>query len=257
MLRYILFDTTLFGSGEPDIEETRTDLMWIMEALTQRNQNYLKQRPNTPPLYKSGVVYKLPAQFDGECPEVTTLKKVLGKTASQTDVAAVLDDMQNVFGGERFRDIGRIIENGGGDCDNLACWRVAELRQQGIAAKPYMTNRERSDGGTTYHALVQWPPFANVPYPTSEDPSLMLGMSQPKRAADRQEEIRKNTERMQLIRQYGVAPVASVPAMSQSYVSDYDMENTLQDVLGLRPRSQSTMAVRDLSEIAGLTKRGL
>jgi hypothetical protein len=46
----------------------------------------------------------------------------------------------------------------------------------------------------TYHVLVRWPDN------TLEDPSLLLGMSQPERAADRQEEIRKNNERIQMVK---------------------------------------------------------
>jgi hypothetical protein len=42
--------------------------------------------------------------------------------------------------------------------------------------------------------LVRWPDN------TLEDPSLLLGMSQPERAADRQEEIRKNNERIQMVK---------------------------------------------------------
>ena len=263
MLRFILFDTSLFDTVDTkeSLDDTRTDLMWCQEALAILNQNYLKRHPETPPLYKSGVVYKLPAQFDGDPVELSTLKNALGSKANQADVASVLDTISNVFGGERFRDIGRILENGGGDCDNLANWRVAELRQAGIAAKPYMTNRARSDGGTTYHALVQWPPFANVPYPTSEDPSLLLGMSQPQRAADRDEEIRKNQERCALIKKYGIKPVSAAPQQSPSFVSDLQMANfddALQGILGIAPRAQAVDfddSPRDQSEIANLWRR--
>lgn len=267
MLRYILYDTMLFDKVDSNtqLEDTRTDLIWAQEALAQIDQSYLKRHPETPPLYKSGVVYKLPAQFDGDPEELVTLKKALGSKANQADVAAVLDTISNVFGGERFRDIGRILENGGGDCDNLAAWRVAELRQAGIAAKPYMTNRARSDGGTTYHALVQWPPFANVPYPTSEDPSLLLGMSQPQRAADRDEEIRKNQERCALIKKFGIKPVtgAGVVQQSPSHVSDFEMANfddALQGILGIGRRAPVAAALdddvpRDQSEIANLWRR--
>ena len=109
------------------------------------------------------------------------------------------------------------------NCDGLACYRAAELRQAGIQARPYMTSRERFGGGTTYHALVLWPPFGNVNYVTSEDPSLLLGMGGPERAADRAEENRKNQERCEVIRKYGVLPqVLADPAA----------------VLGLRQRSR-------------------
>lgn len=202
-LRYILFDTTLFGPGD-DTLDARKDLMWILEALTQRNQDYLKQRPNTPSLYKSGVVYELPQQMLGFCPEVKTLRDNLGLLRSnKPSVRAALDTVQMVLGGERFRDIGRIIENGCGDCDNLACWRAAELRQAGIPAKPIVTARERLGGGTTYHALVRWPAIPGVPYETDEDPSLILGMGGEARALVRAEEIRKNAERCEHLQTAG------------------------------------------------------
>lgn len=234
MLRYILADLTLF-SPEDDVEQTRKDLCWWLEALTQRNQHYLRQRPDTPRLYKSGVVYQAPKQFDGDPEEVKIIKDALGDRVKQPQVAAVLAKMREVFGGEIFRDIGRIIENGGGDCDNLATWRAAELRQAGIPAKPYMTWRKRSDGGTTYHALVLWPPIPGVDHWTSEDPSLLLGMSQPQRAADRAEEIRKNRERCEHLAGAGLRDRGAA------------LESLLEEVLGLRGRQAAPPSERDLA----------
>lgn len=199
MLRHVHVETTMFAPAD-DVVETRKDLVWLLEAIVQRDQDYLRQRPNTPRLYKSGVRYAVPKQFGGECEEATILRKALGRAANQRDVRQVLEKVQDVFGGEHFCDIGVIRELGEIDCDGLACWRAAELRQAGIPARPYMTHKTRLDGGTTYHALVLWPPFGRNPYPTSEDPSLLLGMAQPQRAADRQEEIRKNVERCEDIR---------------------------------------------------------
>ena len=210
MLPYVLFDLSLFGWGD-DAEGARKNLVWLLEALAQRNQQYLKDHPSTPRLYQSGVRYEVPQQFaSGEVEEVAILRRALGSSAKKREVARVLETVQAVLGGERFRDIGRILERGSGDCDNLASWRVAELRQAGIQARPYMTGRKRADGGTTYHALVLWPPFGNVNYVTSEDPSLLLGMGGAARAADRAEEIRKNAERCDILRQHGVA----LPAMT-------------------------------------------
>lgn len=226
MLRYILFDTTLFDQhDDKDVHEARKDLMWILEALTQRNQNYLKQHPNTPRLYESGVKYEVPKQFEGECEEVSILRRALGSSARKRGVADVLDTIQMVLGGERFRDIGRIIENGAGDCDNLACWRVAELRQAGIKARPYMTNRQRPDGGITYHALVLWPPFGSVNYETTEDPSLLLGMGGESRFLERDEEIRKNAERSEILRERGPGTAGND-----------DLDSMMEEMLGGRQR---------------------
>jgi hypothetical protein len=252
MLRYILFDTTLFD-GEKDVEATRTDLMWLLEALSQRNQNYLAQRPNTPALYKSGVKYQLPQQYDGDPEEVQVLKNALGSAAGRADVAKVLDNIRQVFGGERFRDVGQIIANGGGDCDNLACWRVAELRQMGIQADPYMTNRPSPDGGgTIYHALVLWPAFANVGYRTVEDPSLLLGMSQPQRAKERDEEIRKNQERCDLIKKYGVKYIGKGRQQVIDPFADVDFE----EVLGVRRAPAVFEGERDRAEVKRILRGG-
>jgi hypothetical protein len=220
MLRHVHFEQTLFSPGD-DEKEARTDLLWLIEALCQRNADFLKQNPSTPRLYKSGVFWEAPKQFEGECYEASVLRKALGGKTKDRDVRRVLDSVQAVFGGEHFCDIGVILELGSIDCDGVAAWRVAELRQAGIAARPYLTWRRSLGGGTTYHALVIWPPFGNVPYETSEDPSLLLGMHQPERSADRAEEIRKNAERCEILLKYGVRP----PAQAQ-----------LEDVLGLRRR---------------------
>ena len=225
MLRNIWLETTLFDPAD-DTDRTEIDLMWLLTALSVRNVDYLRQRPQTPRLYKSGVVWEAPRQFtEGDCEEVAVLRKALGKTMRQGDVRRALDKVQGVMGGEHFCDIGVILELGAIDCDGIACWRVAELRQAGIPARPYLTGRRRSNG-TTYHALVLWPPLGpECPHATTEDPSLLLGMHQPDRAADRQEEIRKNAERCQILQRRGLVPAY-----------------TLEDVLGLRMHQRARQA---------------
>lgn len=432
MLRWVVFDTTMFADKD-DAARTQKNVMWLLEALTQRNQEYLKQRPNTQRLYRSGVRYMTPQQFAGDVNEVAVLKTALGKTAKQPGVKRALDTVQDVLGGERFRDIGRIIENGGGDCfplntqflrrtesgansvsgsdlrcgdwiwgrgrwsqiravvpkgelsldgihlegdrdflltrghkifvvdssgtvrrvtvgqlevgmdmiaprdslewgsghtrttyiqkwsngeeawvpldlsqerrvrvlgvdrsvatlpcidietddhtvylpvenlyvsqcDNLSCWRAAELRQAGIKAAPYMTSRTRLDGGTTYHALVVWPSLrelvldgvltenairdrSDVNFQTTEDPSLLLGMGGDRRSYDRSEELRKNQERCDLLRASAVdaaAPRATVAAV----------DALADDVLGLRRGGRGVPgASAALAELDALFRR--
>lgn len=199
MLRYFLFDTFTFASGEDKVRAEK-DVVWFMHALTRRDQDYLFQHPHTPHLYKSGVKWEAPKQFQGDPSEVAIIRKALGPAVRNRDVQRVLDTMREVFGGEHFCDIGRILELGAIDCDGLACWRSAELRQKRIKADPYMISHPRLTGGTTYHALVLWPPSSRGEPRTSEDPSLLLGMGGERRAADRAEEIRKNQERCDMIR---------------------------------------------------------
>lgn len=190
MLRHVLFDLHLFDN-EAERESSQKGLLWLLEGLTQWNQLYLRNHPETPTLYKSGVKYGIPEQFKtGDVEQIEILKSVIDrKKLKDKKVKAALEDIRNMIGGEKFRDIPRIIEAGIVDCDNLACWRTAELRESGIAAMPYITWRKRLDGGMTYHALVLWPDGG------TEDPSLLLGMGGAKREADRQIEREKLAER--------------------------------------------------------------
>lgn len=119
------------------------------------------------------------------------------------------------------------------NCDGLAAFRTAELRQAGIPARPFMTSRERP-GGTTYHALVIWPPLGPCNYETSEDPSLLLGMYQPEKKAERDLEIQKNRERCDILRKYGrraLRPSAISPTSSFDGAS---LDAAVSDLLGRR-----------------------
>jgi hypothetical protein len=122
---------------------------------------------------------------------------------------------------------GTLVSN----CDNVATWRAAELRQAGIPANPYMTNRVRPDGGTTYHVLVQWPPMTWCPYPTLEDPSLLLGMGGAERAADRAEEIRKNAERCDNIRRFGKGVLGPTDRMLNGLVQPASPDDNVMAII--------------------------
>ena len=191
MLRHVLFDMAIFAD-EADRENSQKRVLWLLEALTCCNQLYLRNHPDTPLIYESGVKYVLPEQFaKAQLPELDTIKAFLLKKGAPDAVMSAFDSITDMCGGgEHFREIPRIIENGGGDCDNLASWRAAELRELGINAKPYITWRKRPDGGTTYHVIVRWPDGS------SEDPSLLLGMGGPARAFDKAKEEEKLGERL-------------------------------------------------------------
>lgn len=113
-------------------------LLW---ALVDLNREYLRCNPRTPSLYKSGVRY-----------------------------------IREREGEELWPTIGEVIRAGGGDCEDLACWRVAELREQGVDAHPAWRHRkvQMPSGAiaTLYHILV-WTPKG------FEDPSKRLGMGGP------------------------------------------------------------------------------
>jgi hypothetical protein len=191
MLRHVLFDLDLFRT-EADRANSQKRVLVLLEALTLCDQFYLEEHPNTPLIYQSGIKYKMPAQFEKEeNPEIARIAEYLSTNNAPAGIKSALKTLSNqIGGGETFRDIPRILENGGGDCDNCASWRAAEIRHRlGIAAKPYITWRKRADGGTTYHVIVIWPDGS------SEDPSLLLGMPKDDGGASLREEQRKLGER--------------------------------------------------------------
>lgn len=126
-------------------EESRDRVMKILLwALIALNLEYLKMNPGTPSLYRSGV--RFIRENEGE---------------------------------ELWPTIGVILANGGGDCEDLAAWRVAELRERGIPARPAWRHRlVRMPSGqeaTLYHILVYIPKVGRIPAHL-EDPSRLLGM---------------------------------------------------------------------------------
>ena len=113
----------------------------LLEALTMADVAYLLAHPHTPNLYDAGVRYQ-------EEP----------------------DDR------DEWQDIPDTLERRTGDCEDLACWRVAELRVR--FGEPKATRRitvdqlpnHRGQVVTTYHISVQHEDG------TVEDPSRRLGM---------------------------------------------------------------------------------
>ena len=104
----------------------------LLRALLRLNILWLKQHPNTPSLYSTGVRYK-------RDPE------------------------------EEWLTIPFVIRQGYGDCEDLACWRVAELRRRGEHARLRIVEK-RMGNKTLFHILVR---RANG---KTEDPSRRLGM---------------------------------------------------------------------------------
>lgn len=119
-----------------DMERSRLSLTSLMFGLALHNTIWLRYYPRTPKLYDTHVIYK-----------------------EETN-------------SEVWQDIPTTLKRGYGDCEDLACWRIAELRVSGVDAMPYVTWRE--DGARTiYHALVR------LPNNRIEDPSRALGMRHP------------------------------------------------------------------------------
>jgi hypothetical protein len=117
-------------------EEAKTvALIHLLEALTSVNVAWLGENPTAPRLYESGVRYE---------------EEPLGR-----------DDWQ---------DIPETLALRIGDCEDLGCWRLAELRVRALEhAVPYV---KRSVVGTrtVYHVAVLRSDGR------IEDPSKILGM---------------------------------------------------------------------------------
>ena len=132
----IIFKVALFR-GDFDQARSQYSLLWLMEALVRINQSHIRQFKHLakdkevpapyPMLYRAGVHYE---------PEPGT---------------------------EEWLDIPNVLAVNGGtfpgpwaDCEDLACWRTAELREQDrpVKAKPFAKWRLKPDGSYAYHALV-------------------------------------------------------------------------------------------------------
>jgi hypothetical protein len=124
--------------GEKSRQQSEMALRVLLNALFTIDCMWLRSHPGTPRLYSSGVFYR--AEPIGE---------------------------------ERWRDIPSVLRDGWGDCEDLACWRAAELvEREGIAARPTYRWRRRP-GITIYHIVVR------LPDGRIEDPSRKLGMGTP------------------------------------------------------------------------------
>jgi len=131
-MRAIVFKADLF-STEADRKRSECVLRLLLAALVETNIDYLRRHPGTPSIYTAGVRYR------------------------------------REEGTEEWKAIPDVIRDRSGDCEDLASWRVAELRIKGIDARPFL--RYRTAGGfSLYHVLLQ------LPGGKFEDPSRKLGM---------------------------------------------------------------------------------
>lgn len=132
-MREIVFKAPLFG--EPAVRRQSEDIMrLLLEALTRADEMFLAVNPRAPSLYGSGVVYR-----------------------------------RETIGVELWQGIEECLRLGYGDCEDLASWRAAELRRQGIAARADFSVQQHGD-------LLVYHIFVLHPNGTKEDPSKLLGM---------------------------------------------------------------------------------
>lgn len=123
-------------NGPHEQEMSHRYLTHLLEALVLVDAAYLIAHPETPPLYESGV------RYEEEPP-----------------------------GQEDWQDIPTCLRMRVGDCEDLACWRAAELVvRQRVLARPTFTFKRRANGGYVYHIQVK------LPNGQIEDPSRILGM---------------------------------------------------------------------------------
>lgn len=131
----VTFAMNLFN-GPRDRVSSHKALNVLLAALTQIDIDYLKDNPRTPLLYQAGIRY-----------------------------------IEEVPGSEDWRDIPTCLADRQADCEDLACWRSAEVFvRHRIRAVPIFGFRTLSNGTVVYHIRVQYP-NGHI-----EDPSRILGM---------------------------------------------------------------------------------
>lgn len=129
----ISFLLDLFKSKAQEAESHEA-LKVLLQAVTINDVLYLQTHPNTPKLYDSGVFYR---EEPGGC--------------------------------EDWQDIPTSLRRGRCDCDDVACWRAAELIVQGVPASADFEIQRSRDGKVLYHIITR------TAHGT-EDPSYILGM---------------------------------------------------------------------------------
>jgi hypothetical protein len=126
-------------AGAEGAEKAPRALAFMLDTLTRWNAELMRVQP-VPPLYQSGARYQR-ENYTGLHPE-------------------------------DWRDCLQVIRSGGGDCEDLAAYRAAELRVSGDQnAKCMFIERARPDGGRLFHIVVQRGDGS------LEDPSRVLGMN--------------------------------------------------------------------------------
>jgi hypothetical protein len=135
-VKAIVFEIPIFDAYS-SIEASEETLSVLLLALTASNVIYLREHPNTPDVYSAGVRY-----------------------------------VREAPGVEKWKGIRRVIEDGYGDCEDLAsyraAWAIVKEGRQG--AHVTFSGREISPGFRLYHIFVLYPDG------TTEDPSARLGM---------------------------------------------------------------------------------
>lgn len=123
-------------NGTLDPGESEVDLSALLDLLVRINELYLYVYPDTPLFRSTRIRY-----------------------------------VEEPPGLEDWQDIARCLQMGIADCEDLCCWRIAELRVRfGVPARPIIIPQLERNGRYLYHIQV-WTPWG------VEDPSLERGMA--------------------------------------------------------------------------------
>lgn len=136
-------------------------ILWMMEALCRINQGEIRQQKAEgkplPLLYDSGIYY-----------------------------------LREPPGEENWQDVYRNFDLGNGDCEDLACHRIAELREVfKIPAAPFITFR-LVEGSYRFHAILRAQTANGWRF---EDPSRKLGMGWESTFAELNKQQKKGLEK--------------------------------------------------------------
>jgi hypothetical protein len=159
----VTFVVDLFR-GPHELKESHAALQFMLDCLYNINCMWLRAHPEAPRVYASGIVERNPGRFvAGAVP-----KELTGLKRSQLNK---LKYEEEPLGQEDWKDIPTCLRDGIADCEDLACWRAAELTvRDGIPARPSFTYKVRPNGSYLYHITVLYPDGSR------EDPSRLLGM---------------------------------------------------------------------------------
>lgn len=123
----------------------------FLRALVESNMLYLRNHPDTPDLYTFGRA---------------------GTVRYQRELPFYDEHLSKQVQPEEWQIIPEIIATGEGDCEDLASWRVAELRvkYRRNDVQVFRRRRELPNGIQLFHILVRYQDGR------LEDPSRILGM---------------------------------------------------------------------------------
>lgn len=117
-------------------------LQGMLDVLVNHDEDWLRVYPNTPSMFKAGIRY-----------------------------------MPEAPNKEEFCNIPHILRARGGDCDDLAPWRAAEIRvRENVPARAKFIWRLKPVRGQLYHVIVER--FDRPGQASYEDPCRALGMGQ-------------------------------------------------------------------------------